>query len=283
MRGHTEKDRLDNLLVRRKLVETRNRARTEIMAGNVLVDGNVKDKPGFLVPVSAEIQLKKPLHPFVSRGGLKLEKALQEFRVELVGKTVLDIGASTGGFTDCALKHGASLVYAVDVGFGQLAWELRNHPRVINLERLNARDLKREHLDRNPDLALIDVSFISLRRILPAVADFPVEEVICLVKPQFEAQKAQVGKKGVVKNAAVHRELLLKITAAAAHLHYRCLGLTYSPVQGPRGNIEFFVHLRYDQMKDRFLGQEELEPWIRTVVEEAHLFFTKKEKTTPLL
>ncbi len=283
MKGRTEKDRLDNLLVRMKLVDTRNRARAEIMAGNVLVDGIVKDKPGFLFPVSAEIKLKKPLHPFVSRGGLKLEKALREFRVELAGKIVLDIGASTGGFTDCALKHGASLVYALDVGFGQLAWALRNHPRVVNLERFNARNLKKEHLDRKPDLALIDVSFISLRHILPTVASFPVKEVICLVKPQFEAQKAQVGKKGVIKNAAVHREILMKITAAAAQLQYGLQGFTYSPVQGPRGNIEFFAYFKHDHAKDRFLGQEGLEPWVRAVVEEAHRYFAKKEEATPRL
>ncbi len=265
--------RLDILLVEKQIVESRSRARAEIMAGHVLVDGVQKDKPGLFVSPASEIRLKEKVHPYVSRGGLKLKKAIEEFGIDLQGKVVLDIGASTGGFTDCSLRHGAKLVYALDVGFGQLAWELRNHPRVVSMERFNVRNLRREHLDQGPDTALIDVSFISLRLILPVLSGFPVEEVVCLVKPQFEAKKAQVGKKGVVRRAEVHREVLFQIATFAQCCGYAALQMTYSPLRGPRGNIEYFLHLLHFGVQAHAPRDEKLQDRIKTLVEAAHTNF----------
>jgi len=205
MKKEKSKKRLDLLLVEKNLIATRSRAKAEIMAGNVLVNGIKRDKPGEAVSSGAKIEILATQNPYVSRGGLKLEKALHEFGLNLENKIVLDIGASTGGFTHCVLKHGAQKVYALDVGYGQLDWKLRHEPRIVNLERFNVRHLKREDLQELPHLATIDVSFISLRLVLPVVASLFIPEIVCLVKPQFEAKPAQVGKKGVVKNAAVHR------------------------------------------------------------------------------
>ncbi len=243
MAGEKEKKRLDILLVEKNFFATRSRARAEIMAGNVFVNGKKSDKPGSPTPIWADIDLRKPANPYVSRGGLKLKKALDEFGIEIKGKVVLDIGASTGGFTQCALDNGAEKVYALDVGYGQLAWVLRNHPRVVNMERFNVRFLKKEDLTPLPHLAVIDVSFISLEKVLPVVAGLGIGEVICLIKPQFEALRSQVGKKGVVRAGEVHEEVLERIVTLSLKLSYRLGGLTFSPLKGPKGNIEFLAYL----------------------------------------
>ncbi|RJX23638.1 MAG: TlyA family RNA methyltransferase [Dethiobacter sp.] len=274
MAGGKEKKRLDVLLIENKLVVTRSRARAEIMAGNVFVDGKKKDKPGDVVSSGATIELRGNKNPYVSRGGLKLKKALEEFAVNLAGKIVLDIGASTGGFTHCSLEHGAGKVYALDVGYGQLAWELRNDPRVISMERINVRNLKKEDLSERPDLATIDVSFISLRKVFPVVASLSIKEVICLVKPQFEAAPGQVGKKGVIRDIAVHQEVLRGVVKAAQDLSYTVKGLTYSPVKGPQGNIEFFLYLvkNGEEKQAEQEKEKDCRVLINDVVFQAHSF-----------
>lgn len=273
MAGEKEKKRLDVLLVEKNIFPTRSRARAEIMAGNVFVNGRKSDKPGTLTPILSKIDIHKPANPYVSRGGLKLKKALDEFGIDLKGKIVLDIGASTGGFTQCALDNGAEKVYALDVGYGQLAWVLRNHPRVVNMERFNVRLLKKEDLAPMPQLAVIDVSFISLEKVLPVVAMLSINEVICLIKPQFEALRSQVGKKGVIRDKGVHEEVLEKIANLSLELTYRVGGITFSPLKGPKGNIEFLVYLFRDggqaiQQGEELLG--ELQCLIKEVVLEAH-------------
>ncbi|MGI9861211.1 TlyA family RNA methyltransferase [Moorella naiadis] len=239
------KVRLDLLLLQRGLYPSREQARAAIMAGEVLVDEVPVDKPGAAVPLAAAIRLTGYSLPYVSRGGLKLAHALEVFKIDLTGKIILDVGAATGGFTDCALQHGAARVYAVDVGYGQLAWSLRQDPRVVVLERVNARYLEPGLLGEPVDVATIDVSFISLLKILPAVARCvkPEGEIIPLVKPQFEAGPGRVGKKGVVREAAVHREILQEVLAGAAGLGLKVRGLTYSPILGPEGNREFLLWL----------------------------------------
>ncbi len=223
---------------------TRSQAQAAIRAGEVLVEGQVVDKPGALIPLEAKIELLAQPR-YVSRGGLKLEHALRVFNISVEGKTAVDIGASTGGFTDCLLQHGARRVYAVDVGYGQLDWRLRRDPRVIVLERLNARYLKPEDLGEQVDLATIDVSFISLKLILPPlrVVVKPAGELIALIKPQFEAGRTQV-KKGVVRDPAVHERVLRELAQFAAEEGFTLRGATYSPLRGPEGNIEFFFYLQ---------------------------------------
>ncbi len=243
MDGKKDKLRLDVLLVKSSLVATRSRARAEIMAGNVFVNGIKRDKPGETFSADVKIELLVAKNPYVSRGGLKLKKAIQDFDLDFSGKIVLDIGASTGGFTHCALEHGAAKVYALDVGYGQLAWELRNDPRVVPLERVNIRYFTKQDLPEQRHLATIDVSFISLSKVLPVVASLDIYEVICLVKPQFEAVPAQVGKKGVVKDKNVHEEVLNNVVKVALDLFYTVKGSTYSPLKGPQGNIEYFLYL----------------------------------------
>ncbi len=243
MTGKRDKERLDVLLVRRGLASTRSKAQQIIMAGEVLVDDRVLDKPGHRVPTDACIRVKKGL-PFVSRGGLKLEAALQAFDVTVEGKVAADIGASTGGFTDCLLQHGARKVYAIDVGYGQLAWKLRQDPRVVVMERTNIRNLER--LPEPVDIVTIDVSFIGLDLVLPkAVALLgDAGDVIPLVKPQFQAGKGKVGKGGVVRDPRVHREVLEQVLALARELGLTPLNAVASPVKGPAGNVEFLLHLR---------------------------------------
>lgn len=260
-----KKKRLDLLLVEKGLVNTRSRARGEIMAGNVYVDGKKQDKAGLLFSSEARIELRASCNPYVSRGGMKLEKALQKFNIKLQGKTVLDIGASTGGFTHCCLEHGAKKVYALDVGYGQLDWALRNDERVINMERTNARLIKKESFPEIPDLVTIDVSFISLTLILPAIAAFPVREIICLIKPQFEATPGQIRKKGVVKDPSVHKEVLHKILTFALQLSYGITGLTHSPLKGPKGNIEYLLYLTNFE-DDRQIKKDELEARVSAAV-----------------
>lgn len=237
--------RLDAYLTEQGLFETRSRAQAAIMAGQVLVDEVKIDKPGTSVKEGAKIRILGDRLRYVSRGGLKLAKALQKFPVSVTGKVMADIGASTGGFTDCALQNGAVRVYAIDVGYGQLDWKLRNDPRVINMERTNARLLEADSLPEPIEAASIDVAFISLEKILPAVRKLLAADafVIALVKPQFEAGKENVGKKGVVRDLAVHKEVLRRIIAFAEQEGFGIGGLDYSPVKGPEGNIEYLLYL----------------------------------------
>lgn len=239
------KVRIDMLVHQKGLAESRERARAEIMSGKVFVNGQRVDKPGTSVDEESEIELRGTSLEFVSRGGLKLQKALKHFGVNPEGKVCIDCGASTGGFTDCLLKGGAVKVYAVDVGYGQLAWTIRNDPRVVTMERTNIRYVTREQIPEPIDLAVIDVSFISLKIVFPAVRQLlkPEGEVVCLIKPQFEAGKDKVGKKGVVRDRAVHAEVLESFLAYAAENGFTVKGLTYSPIKGPEGNIEYLGHL----------------------------------------
>jgi 23S rRNA (cytidine1920-2'-O)/16S rRNA (cytidine1409-2'-O)-methyltransferase len=240
-----KRERLDLVLVDRRLVSSREDGRRRILAGEVLVNDQAVTKAGILIDGSADIRLKKA-SPYVSRGGLKLEKALSEFAVEVRNKTALDIGASTGGFTDCLLSHGAACVFAVDVGYGQLDWRLRNDPRVLVFEKTNIRYLELSRLPRPADLATIDVSFISLKLVLPQVKTLLVErgEVVALIKPQFEVGKGRVGKGGVVRSAEEHDRIIEEIDRAAVKLGYVVVAHTESPLLGPKGNKEFLAHLR---------------------------------------
>ena len=240
-----KKERLDVLVVERGLCASRERAKAEIMSGSVFVNGIRADKPGMTYPDDASIELRGAAIGFVSRGGLKLEKALKEFGVSPKGRICIDCGASTGGFTDCLLKGGAEKVYAVDVGYGQLAWSLRSDPRVVNIERTNIRYITPEDIPDKISLAVIDVSFISLALVLPPVKELLVGggEMICLIKPQFEAGKDKVGKKGVVRSPEVHTEVLDKFLDVADKLGIAVRGLTWSPVRGPEGNIEYLGYL----------------------------------------
>lgn len=242
------KERLDVLLVKRNLVQSRERAKTTIMAGLVLVDGQKIDKAGTMVKPEAEIRLLGNDLPYVSRGGLKLEKAIKEFGVSLQGKVAADIGASTGGFTDCMLQNGAIKVFAIDVGYGQLAWSLRTDERVVNMERTNVRNVTPEQLGQPVDLASIDVAFISLEKVLPAVKAMlqPAGEIVALIKPQFEAGREKVGKKGVVRDAKVHEEVIFRIVSLVRQLELVTMALTFSPVKGPEGNIEYLIWLSKD-------------------------------------
>lgn len=239
------KIRLDMLVFQNGLTDSRERARTEIMSGKVFVNGQRSDKPGMSVDENCELELRGATLEYVSRGGLKLQKALGTFGVIPEGKICLDCGASTGGFTDCLLKRGAVKVYSVDVGYGQLAWTLRNDPRVVNLERTNIRFVTKEHIPDEIDLAAIDVSFISLKIVLPAIKPLLKDsgEVLCLIKPQFEAGKEKVGKKGVVREKSLHIEVLENFIKYAQESGFSVKGLTYSPIRGPEGNIEFLGHL----------------------------------------
>ena len=247
--------RLDTLLVQRRLVESRQKAQSLILAGQVLVDGHLADKPGRRIPESARVTIREGL-PYVSRGGTKLAHALDRFEIDVSEKIAADIGASTGGFTDCLLQRGASRVYAVDVGYGQLAWKLRQDPRVVVLERTNVRHL--ESLPESVDIATIDVSFISLELVLPQVKKLlsPEGEIVSLIKPQFEAGREQVGKGGVVKDPGIHRTVLEKVIGLAERGQLRVRGLTPSPVRGPAGNVEFFIYLSRDQRLDSISIEE---------------------------
>ncbi len=241
----SEKKRLDCLLFDLGLAESREKAKTLIMMGQVYVDNQKSDKPGTQVPADAKIEVRGGL-PYVSRGGLKLEKAVDAFGVDLKDKICMDIGASTGGFTDCMLQNGAKKVYAVDVGYGQLAWKLRTDPAVINLERTNVRYLTREQVPDDVDFASVDVSFISLELVLPVAYRFLSAhgEMVCLIKPQFEAGREKVGKKGVVRDRAVHEAVIEKIRDFALQQGFSVLGVTFSPVKGPEGNIEYLIYIR---------------------------------------
>ncbi len=233
--------RLDVVLVERGLAESRQKAQACIMSGIVYVDDRKVDKAGFAVPEEATVEVRGKSLPYVSRGGLKLEKAMQTFPIDLSGAVAMDCGASTGGFTDCMLQNGAVKVYAVDVGYGQLDWKLRSDPRVVCMERTNARYLTREQIPEALDFVSIDVSFISLALILPALRPLmkPTGQLVCLVKPQFEAGREKVGKKGVVRDPAVHREVTERFYAQAEQFDFSVRGMTFSPIRGPEGNIEY--------------------------------------------
>ena len=254
----SERIRLDRLVELRGLTESRERARAVIMSGSVFVNGKRSDKPGTMVPVDAELELHGSPLPYVSRGGLKLEKALKVFQVDPDGKSCIDCGASTGGFTDVLLQNGARKVYAVDVGYGQLAWKLRQDNRVINLERCNLRYLTGEQVPEMLDLAVMDVSFISIRLLLPVIRSFlvPGADFICLIKPQFEAGREQIGKKGVVRDPAIHVQVIRDCLEASRQSDFSVMGLDYSPIRGPEGNIEFLAHLKLGQFEEPDLDIE---------------------------
>ena len=243
------KKRLDMMLVERALAPSREKAKAYIMAGQVYVDGQKEDKAGSMFAETVKVEVRGNTLPYVSRGGLKLEKAMNEFDVSLEGKVCMDVGASTGGFTDCMLQNGGVKVYSIDVGYGQLDWKLRGDPRVVCMERTNARYLTHEQIPQELDFASVDVSFISLGLILPALDGLlsPEGEAVCLVKPQFEAGREKVGKKGVVRDPAVHLEVLETFLHHAKENHFTVLGITYSPIRGPEGNIEYLGYLRHGQ------------------------------------
>ncbi|MCR5757717.1 MAG: TlyA family RNA methyltransferase [Selenomonas sp.] len=262
------KQRLDILLVERGLAGSRERAKRMIMAGEVLVDNQKVDKAGATVKAEAEIRLLGNDIPYVSRGGLKLAKAMAEFGVEIQGKRCADIGASTGGFTDCMLQNGAVQVFAIDVGYGQLAWKLRTDERVVNMERTNIRNVTTADIGTRLDFASIDVAFISLTKVLPVAHELLNDngELVALIKPQFEAGRENVGKKGVVRDPQVHEEVIRKVTAFARETGFVPMALTFSPVKGPEGNIEYLIRLSKDQQQEDTVTEERL----IAVVAEAH-------------
>ena len=240
------KIRLDQLVFDKGYAPSREKARALIMSGCVFLDGQRADKPGQQVSPDADPEVRSHELPFVSRGGYKLDKAIRVFGINPTGKTCIDCGASTGGFTDVLLQHGAAKVYAVDVGYGQLAWKLREDPRVICLERTNLRYVTEEQIPEKLDLAVCDVSFISLRLVMPAVAKLlkPGAEIMCLIKPQFEAGRELVGKKGVVRDSAVHEQVIRGILDFMPTIGFSVCALDYSPITGPEGNIEFLLYMK---------------------------------------
>ncbi|MDE6993075.1 MAG: TlyA family RNA methyltransferase [Lachnospiraceae bacterium] len=267
------KERLDVILVKRGLAPSREKARAILMAGNVFVDGQREDKAGSTFDESKiHIEVKGNNLKYVSRGGLKLEKAMEQFPILLEHTVCMDIGASTGGFTDCMLQNGADRVYAVDVGHGQLAWKLRNDERVVCMEKTNFRYVAREDIGQEIDFASVDVSFISLTKILIPARNLLKEQghMVCLIKPQFEAGREKVGRKGVVRESAVHEEVIRKVTDYADLIGFEVLGLTYSPIKGPEGNIEYLIYLekRTDIPEEVCsLSEAEAEDMLRAVME----------------
>ena len=269
MAEKVEKERLDVLLVQQGLANSRELAKAYIMAGNVYVDGQKEDKAGTKVAVTAKLEVKGNQMKYVSRGGYKLEKAMDVFGIRLDGKICLDIGASTGGFTDCMLQNGASKVYAIDVGYGQFAWKLRNDERVVCLEKTNVRYVAHEQVPDEGDFASIDVSFISLTKVLPAVLGVLGEkgQRVCLIKPQFEAGREKVGKKGVVRDSSVHREVIEMIVEYVRTQGLGILGLDFSPIKGPEGNIEYLIYL--DKSRSG-MHEDEVQARVDTVVAQSH-------------
>lgn len=268
------KTRLDIKLVQLGLVSGRDKAKAIIMAGIVYVNGQKADKAGTEVLDEDKIELRGETLRYVSRGGLKLEKAFESFPIQVQNAICMDIGASTGGFTDCMLQNGAKKVYAIDVGYGQLAWKLRTDERVVNLERTNFRHVTKEQVTDPVNFASVDVSFISLTLILPAAYPLLSDdgEMICLIKPQFEAGKGFVGKKGVVKDSQIHQDTIVKVINFAVETGFSVLGLTFSPVKGPEGNIEYLVYL-----KKELSPRLEIDPeMISSVVEASHMQLDKQ-------
>ena len=268
------KERLDVLLVKKGLAPSREKAKAVIMAGSVYVDGQKEDKAGSVFDEeSAQIEVRGHALPYVSRGGLKLEKALKVFPITLTGKICMDIGASTGGFTDCMLQNGAAKVYSVDVGYGQLDWKLRQDDRVVCMEKTNFRYMTPEDIPDELDFASVDVSFISLDKILtPAYALLREQgEMVALIKPQFEAGREKVGKKGVVRDPKVHEEVISRIVRHADEVSFEVLDLSYSPIRGPEGNIEYLIHLKKNPERTVYPDiLEVFEKKIKEIVEEAH-------------
>ena len=263
------KKRLDVLLTERNLADSRSKAQAVIMSGLVYVDGQKADKPGVSYDETVEIEVRGAACPYVSRGGLKLEKALRDFGVKTEGCVCSDSGASTGGFTDCLLQHGAKKVFAIDVGYGQLDWKLRNDPRVVCMEKTNIRYVVPEDLEGPAAFSSIDVSFISLTKVLPAVLGVMKEDgqLVCLIKPQFEAGREKVGKNGVVKDIAVHKEVILMIADYAMANGLGVMGLDFSPIKGPKGNIEYLIYL---DKKQPGATKEEVHTWVEEIAAKSH-------------
>ena len=255
------KERLDILLVKRNLAPSREKAKAMIMEGNVFVNNQREDKAGSSFDENVPIEIHGNTLKYVSRGGLKLEKAMNEFDLTLEGDICMDIGASTGGFTDCMLQNGATKVYSVDVGYGQFAWKLRQDPRVVCMEKTNIRYVTPEDIDDVLDFASVDVSFISLTKILEPARNLLRDggQMVCLIKPQFEAGREKVGKKGVVRDPAVHREVIAKVMDFAALLHFSVLGLTWSPIKGPEGNIEYLIFIQKEEQPEAYEGEQAAE------------------------
>ncbi len=261
------KKRIDILLTEKNFFESRAKSQAMIMAGKILVNGQKIDKSGTMIEENAEIKIIGENLKYVSRGGLKLEKAIKVFEIDLNEKICADIGASTGGFTDCMLQNGAKKIYSIDVGYGQLAWKLRNDERVVNMERTNIRKVSRADFENIIDFASIDVAFISLDKVLPIVYEILSEkgEVIALIKPQFEAGREKVGKKGVVKDKKVHEEVLKYVLNFAREINFKICGLDFSPIKGPEGNIEYLTFLRKN-----FSEEINLDKKINAVIDAAH-------------
>lgn len=261
------KERLDVLLVKRNLAESREKAKAIIMSGNVFVEDQREDKAGTTFPEDVKIEVRGHVMPYVSRGGLKLEKAIKNFDVSVEGKVCTDVGSSTGGFTDCMLQNGAVKVFAIDVGRGQLDWKLRQDPRVVCMEKTNIRYVTPEDIGEPVDFSSIDVSFISLTKVLEPIRDYLTEdgEIVALIKPQFEAGREKVGKKGVVREKSTHHEVIEKVTSYAASIGFDILEIKFSPIKGPEGNIEYLVHLKKTQeLPGKILAQN-----LETVVDSA--------------
>ena len=280
-----KKERLDVLMVQRNLAESREKAKALIMSGIVYVNGQKEDKAGTSFEETVQIEVRGSTLKYVSRGGLKLEKAMSRFSVQLAGKVCMDVGASTGGFTDCMLQNGAVKVYAVDVGHGQLAWKLRNDDRVICMEKTNIRYVTPEDIGDRIEFSSIDVSFISLTKVLGPVKQLLTDngQVVCLIKPQFEAGREKVGKKGVVREKSVHLEVIEMVSDYARSIGFGILGLEFSPIKGPEGNIEYLLYLQnypqeeagQEETGQEVAGQEEIkrpdyELSARAIVEQAH-------------
>lgn len=261
--------RLDQYLFEQNMAQSRERAKALVMAGIVYLNGNKAEKPGIQVPQGAVVELRGNDLRYVSRGGLKLEKALEVFPITPLGKVCVDVGASTGGFTDCMLQNGAEKVYAIDVGYGQLAWKLRCDERVVVMERTNFRNLEVDTIPDRPAFFSVDVSFISLQLILPVMARLVEKEAtgVCLVKPQFEAGRDKVGKKGVVRSSQVHIETIQHCVGYAASNGFACLGLDYSPITGPEGNIEFLLCLQRTEEENAVIGQPQIEQVVQAAAQ----------------
>ena len=272
-----KKQRLDVLLVEKGLAESREKAKAILMAGIVYVDGNKEDKAGTTFAPDVQIEVKGKTLPYVSRGGLKLEKAMQQFPITLSGKVCMDVGSSTGGFTDCMLQNGAVKVYAVDVGHGQLAWKLRNDPRVVCMEKTNIRYVTPEDIEERVEFSSIDVSFISLTKVLLPVKNLLTDkgQIVCLIKPQFEAGREKVGKKGVVRDRNVHEEVIEMVIAYAASIDLYPLALDFSPVKGPEGNIEYLLFLSKNKEDQKIMDDASID--IHAVVTVSHETLDKKQ------
>ncbi len=266
------KERLDVMLVKRGMAQSREKAKAIIMSGNVFVQGQREDKAGTMFDEKVNIEVKGNTLKYVSRGGLKLEKAMEQFDLQLDGKVCMDVGASTGGFTDCMLQNGAVKVYSVDVGHGQLAWSLRNDERVVCMEKTNIRYVTPEQIQEKAAFVSIDVSFISLSKVLPPVKNLmePDGQMVCLIKPQFEAGREKVGKKGVVRDKAVHKEVVEQMVSFAASIGFEVLALEFSPIKGPEGNIEYLMHLKNTGEDWSIELSETIKEAIEPLIEKSH-------------